>query len=285
MSRQQPRGAARTRGDVGGVTLWAALRAVLSPAATLGAHERLVLLCVWRHTNFDRETFLSAARIAAETGLTRWTVLRVVPRLEAAGAVNVARGGGRSRANLYRVLPEWVVATLHRNGDSQSPFDLDENETAPAGEVELNGDRGAPFDDEKGAGASPFSGKGAGGAGKGAPSTAKGAPVPHVVPSVVPHVEGGRDGARDAPHAFSPAKTPEGIANTIAAATARLGGDLAREGRNIADRFLSERSATTAWSCLGSLAKRAGVKREALGVSFEAIHAAGYAPSGPEESP
>jgi hypothetical protein len=307
MSRQQRRRAARTREDVGGVTLWHALRAVFSRAAGLGAHERLVLLCVWRHTNFDRETFLASATIAAETGLTRWTVLRVVERLRTAGALQIDRGGGRSRANLYHASREWVAARLPavkcasdgeiaRNGDGNAPFEPDENGTAPADGNGLKGDRRAPFNDEKGDAVAPFSGKGADDAGNCAPSTINCAPstvncapashvVPSVVPSVEPSVEGGRRRARDTPHASSPTEIPERIANTIAAATARLGGDLAREGRNIADRFLSERSATTAWSCLGSLAKRAGVKREALGVSFEAIHAAGYAPSGPEESP
>jgi len=66
----------------------------------------------------------------------------------------------------------------------------------------------------------------------------------------------------------------EQIANAIAAATARLGGDLAREGRRIAERFLERGSAMATEGELKALARRAGVARSALGVDFHTVFAA-----------
>lgn len=306
MSRQQWPRAARTREDVGGVTLWDALRALYSPAAHLRSNLRLVLGCLWRHANYDGETWPSLGRLAAETELSSRSVIRAVTGLKDVGAITVARGGGRRRTSVYFVSGEWVAATLHaekrasdgeiaRNGDSQSPFETDDDETAANDEGGLKGANESPFPAGKSDTVAPFSGKGDRDDRNGDTESRKGDSLARngdrqsqvVVCSAleVPLEAGGRRRARATPDVPSLTRTPERIANTIAAATARLGGDLAREGRNIADRFRSERSATTAWSCLGSLAKRAGVKREALGVSFEAIHAAGYAPCGPEESP
>jgi hypothetical protein len=85
-------------------------RAVPSPVAGLGPHERAVLTNIWRHADRAGVAYLASEAIAAETGLTRWTVIRQLPRLEAVGALRIERGGGRSRTNTYHVAPEWIMA-------------------------------------------------------------------------------------------------------------------------------------------------------------------------------
>jgi Helix-turn-helix domain len=261
-----------------GVGLWDALRAALTPGTGLGSLETLALIAVWRHANFEGETWLSFETLARECKACRRQAIRAVKALEAAGAVEVDRGGGRGRVNILRVVPAWVTSQLARAGADQ--IGTDASDPNP-----LIGDTESPITPEKGDTTPPFPGKGDTQVGKGDTQVGKGdiharngdSQSPSsalVVPLVEPCVEGGREDARDPTHGSSPAATPEEIAATIAAATARLGGKWARRGRDIAARYLEHPSPAATEMELVRLAREAGVARTNLGVSFEAIYAA-----------
>ena len=260
------------------VGLWDALRAALAPDTGLGSVETLALIAIWRHTNYDGETWLSLATLARECKVSRRQAIRVVKALESAGAVKVERGGGRARANILRVVPAWVSSQLARVG-------AESNGTATNDENPTNGDTVSPFTVENGDTVSPFTGKGDTddrkgdtGDGKGDTDDRKGdteSPVvPLVVPLEAPLVEGGRDGARDPARGPLTSPTPEDVAATIAAATARLGGEWARRGRDIAARYLKNHLGAATEIELQKLTREAGVDRSALGVDFEAMFTA-----------
>lgn len=260
------------------VKLWDALRAALLPGTGLGSSETLALIAVWRHSNFDGETWLSFETLARECKISHRQAIRVVQTLVKADAIGVERHGGRGRVNTFRVAPAWVTSRLARAA-------ADQDGTATDDANPLIGDTESPFAPLNGATTSPFSEKGDTDDEKGDRNDRKGdkddlkgdtqSPSSAlVVPLVEPCVEGGRNDARDQAEGSSPSETPEQIANTIAAATARLGGEWAKRGRDIAARYLKNRLPAATEIELQKLTREAGVDRAALGIDFEAMFAA-----------
>jgi hypothetical protein len=83
----------------------------------------------------------------------------------------------------------------------------------------------------------------------------------------------GNDHGNDSPGGKPPQSVAD-LAAMIAAATARLGGDAARQGRSIAADFLKDKSAMRAEVALLKVARKAGIERAALGVPFTLIFSA-----------
>jgi DNA-binding MarR family transcriptional regulator len=65
-----------------------------------------VLIAIASHANREGIARPSLDTIAAETGIERSKVPLCVRVLEAKGVVEVVRGGGRGRANYYRIIPD-----------------------------------------------------------------------------------------------------------------------------------------------------------------------------------
>jgi len=261
------------------VTFWDALRAALAPGTGLTSGATLVLVALWRHSNFDGATWVSTETLALECKVSKRSVIRDVKILRDAEAVTVDRGGGRKRTNLYHVNPSWIRAQL-----ATAP--TEPNVPYPATE--------SSFDGVNPDTASPLPGKGDSqsvngdtGPAIGDTLSLNGATVSHSSALVVPLREepcevGGRKTPHASSHALEPKatatattpaeetpKTLEEVAKAIAAAAAHLGGDFAKQGREIAKRFLEQRSAMDTDKELRALARAAGVERTALGVTFQ----------------
>lgn len=256
---------ARTRGEAGSPTHFDVVRALTSVEWPLGLRypERLVLLTLWAHADFTGGvSYPSVRRIAECTRLSERRVYDAITELRAAGAVTWQSRPGR--VHLYTVDFDFVLSLV-----ANDPVWTRTPERRAGVQSEKSDPTPAP----------------------GSPPPAPDAPPPLHLATITPaprapELSSNRDKDEQrcktgsavalalAAATPSPTQTPEKIANKIAAGTARLGGDLAREGRNIAERFLKQGSAMATWHELKALADKAGVERSALGVDFDAMFAA-----------
>lgn len=69
----------------------------------LPAMERLIMLCLADHANDEGECYPSILRLCKRTGLSERAVQNNLKKLVEAGHLEVVGGGGRGRANLYRI--------------------------------------------------------------------------------------------------------------------------------------------------------------------------------------
>lgn len=265
------------------VTLWDALRAALSPGAGLGAHERIVLLELWRRSNFDGEAWPSVETIARDTGMGARRARQAVRKLEDAGAIETARSAGRL-ANVYLVVPEWVQAVLAINPAPHAALD-DSGSAADTGNPAQNVPNPAQI----------------------APNPApRAAEVLLKCPRRTSREEGTPDGAgcvlsqaqnaktedptpppeklteeKDRIEARPPVRTVEQVAAAIGQAGDRLGSNAGKRARRIAEEWRRDQFQTvkTAFR-LRELAREVGQAPEACGLpTVDELDAAVFGPS------
>jgi len=84
--------------------------------------EKLLMLALLSHADGEGHCFPSVATLAAETGISRRTVQRLLRRLERAGLLRITPGQGRRHPSSYRLaLPgKGVTVTPFRPGKGVS---------------------------------------------------------------------------------------------------------------------------------------------------------------------
>ena len=89
-----------------------AVRAVASLDQTLRGSERLVMLALAIHANDELECWPSVPTIAREAGISERQTYRAIAGLEGRGLIDRKSGGGRRKANTYRLGIEDAARAL-----------------------------------------------------------------------------------------------------------------------------------------------------------------------------